>query len=454
MFWSVLYRECREGFTGFSFQSAMAMLTVLVPLSGYTQAGYYQRVVADYELRQAIHQSEDNHRSIVLIRPVPPLLLLFNGIYDSLPDEVEMRIDSMSMHLASEDLEPLSWLLPKPYFSLIIGMLMTLMAVLFGYDSVSGEREQGTLKLIFSFPTARSTILRAKVVAVVLLISVNLAYALILYVLMIVSFSGGTFKLSATSLVEIAAFGFISLLTLIVFAALGIAVSAAFKHSAAALAVSVAIWAAAVIIWPGFAPYMARALRPVPSRQAIQHQMDIKEQELIKTELAEHRRASEELSAQKLGVDVAWQRYLDMNYRWIERKKEEIGLISAERDRQVRDRDIVARRLLSISPYGALKEALGILCGTGIDDYYLFIETAEKYNREEFIPKSFNFLSAQGPRIETRRAERLQLEPFELPRQPLKDRLEAVSPYAGLLIIEIGMLLLIGMWRFRRYDVR
>src|SRR5215510_8601324 len=107
MFRTILCRELQETGASSVLPSALVALTILVPLSAYIQARDYQRVVEDYDIRQSIHQTENNSQSIVFIRPIPPLAPFFNGVYGSLPDEFRLRNDTATTYTASGDLTPL-----------------------------------------------------------------------------------------------------------------------------------------------------------------------------------------------------------------------------------------------------------------------------------------------------------------------------------------------------------
>src|SRR5215470_10936437 len=159
MFRTIPRREFQETGDSFTLLSALVALTIIVPLSAYIQARYYQDVVKDYALRQSINKTENNDQSIVLIRPIPPLAPFFNGAYDSLPDELRLRNDSATASAPSGDLRPLDWLFPKIDLSFIIGVLMTLLTILLAHDTIAGDREQGTLKLILAGPILKRTVL-------------------------------------------------------------------------------------------------------------------------------------------------------------------------------------------------------------------------------------------------------------------------------------------------------
>lgn len=455
MLWIIFLREVRECVAGFKFLSAMAMLTVIVPLSGYTQARHFNRIVVDYQTREDIHKAENSSRVTVVTRPIPPLFPLFNGVYDSLPDEIELRLDSASGTPSSEDLRPLDGTFPKPYLGFIVGVIMTLMAILLGHDAISGEREQGTLRLLFSYPIARSTLLMAKLLTVVCVMTIALIYSVAVFLLMIVAFSDGAFTFSAITLAEIMIFSAIALLLLILFSALGIATSTMVKQSSIAPAGPVALWVAAVLIWPSLGSYVGSSLFPIPPKQVIQQNMIQTEAKLIEAELAEHRTAATEIKALNLSREDAWHRFVKIKRRWTHRKKAAVGSLAEDRNEKLEARDTFVSALLSISPYGAFREALAAFCGTGLKDYYIFLDSVERYDREEFLPASFQHMAQERPWLDIAKdAHVFEPQPFITQTAPLNDRLIAATSYVGLLAFEIMVLVLFGLVRFRRYDPR
>ena len=57
---------------------------------------------------------------------------------------------------------PLSVLSPSMDLVFFVGVIMSLLAVVFGYDAVAGEKERGTLRLMLTYPVPRDTVLLGK----------------------------------------------------------------------------------------------------------------------------------------------------------------------------------------------------------------------------------------------------------------------------------------------------
>ena len=77
---------------------------------------------------------------------------------------------------ASPNLKNIRPNVTKVDWAFIIGYVLSLIAILFTFDAVSGERERGTLRLMLANPIPRHTVLIGKFLGA--LISINIPFAL------------------------------------------------------------------------------------------------------------------------------------------------------------------------------------------------------------------------------------------------------------------------------------
>jgi ABC-type transport system involved in multi-copper enzyme maturation permease subunit len=448
-----LRRELQEGATSFTFLCALAFLTGLLPIGAFVQAQHHQRLLKDRASRQVLRQAEARRDVIVISRPIPPLFPFFNGLYDRLPDEATLLPESVAASPSVEDLKPLDALFPKMDLGTILGVILTLMAVLLAHDAIVGEREHGTLRLIASAPVTRRTILLAKLMSAFLLAGIALLYGVTLSVALVAALSGGTFELSVSRLQELGVIVGIAGLVIGVFVALGLAISTIARTTSAALALSVALWVVMVIIWPSVAPLLAAALRPVPPNQVFRREMLAKERELIHGELLEHRRMAAELRAQDADVETAWTVYGDVKRRWSARRRAEMGPLIENRRHRVRRQQQAALRLLAISPYGAFVVALGDVCGTGPRDHWLFLDAVQRYVEEQWTSARWAALARERP-WKPEPYSSTSWPPFSAPVRSLKERVRAIGWPVAVLVIEWGGLIGVAFLRFDRSDIR
>ena len=144
----------------------------------------------------------------------------------------------------------------------IIQVVLSLFAILLTYDSISGEREQGTLQLTFANAVPRARYLVAKLVGTWLGLSVPLLVPLLLALLIVifagVPFDGGHQARLATLLLA-------GGLYFTFFVAFGLAVSALTRRSSTSFLVLLSAWILMVLVVPRAGVVAAVELQPVPS---------------------------------------------------------------------------------------------------------------------------------------------------------------------------------------------
>ena len=136
----------------------------------------------------------------------------------------------------------------KVDWAFIIGYVLSLIALLFTFDSISGEREQGTLRLMLANPIPRHTVLMGKFLGA--LISINIPFALaVLMNLLVISMSSAV-QLGPDVWGRLGIIYFIAVLYTGLFLALGLLVSARVSRSAVSLVILLLTWVTFVIFVP------------------------------------------------------------------------------------------------------------------------------------------------------------------------------------------------------------
>ena len=146
-------------------------------------------------------------------------------------------------------------------FVFIVQVVLSLLAILFTYDSITGEREQGTLQLTFAHPVPRTTYLGAKLfgawLGLVIPVAVPVALGLLLVVLSGVPLTGDHWM-------RIGGLLGLSLLVFTFFIVFGIAVSALTRRASVSFLVALVGWLVLVLIIPRLAVMSAGQLVDVP----------------------------------------------------------------------------------------------------------------------------------------------------------------------------------------------
>ncbi len=146
----------------------------------------------------------------------------------------------------------------------IAAIIFSLLALLFSYDALTREKEDGTLRLQMANPLGRSTLLAGKVAGILLtLLPVVVFCFLLAGIIILVS---GDIAFSAGEWGRLALLAAVSLAYLVVFIFLGLFVSSRRRGSVSSLVFCLFLWVLLVFIVPNMASTMAESFVPIQSR--------------------------------------------------------------------------------------------------------------------------------------------------------------------------------------------
>ena len=255
----------------------------------------------------------------------------------------------------------------------IIGYVLSLIALLFTFDSVSGERERGTLRLMLANPIPRHTVLTGKFLGA--LISINIPFTLAVLMNLLVISTSSDVHLGTEIWERLGIIFLIAVLYTCLFIALGLLVSARVQRSAVGLVMLLLAWAIFVVFMPsilatiasGFSSPMtsdelwarrgelyrerwARYDAHLPAESESSKRMRFEGEHVIQ-EAAEQERLSEAHLAQKIA--------------------------------QVK----FARAITRVSPVAIVHHLLEAFAGTGFERHLQFVENTRRYARHfrEFV---------------------------------------------------------------------
>lgn len=130
-------------------------------------------------------------------------------------------------------------------WAFIVGYVLSFIALLFTFDSISGEREQGTLRLTLANPIPRHAVLIGKFLGAFISINIPFTIAALMNLLLISMSDAVHLDTEAWRRLGIL-YGIVILYTYL-FIALGLLVSAAVRERAVSLVVLLFIWVSFVI---------------------------------------------------------------------------------------------------------------------------------------------------------------------------------------------------------------
>ncbi|MGZ7064862.1 MAG: ABC transporter permease [Candidatus Aminicenantales bacterium] len=261
MTWTIARKEIASNLLSYKFFIVLLLIVLLVATSLFIMHRDYKQRMADY---QTIRPKPGE--PIALLAP-NPLSIFAKGLEDAITRSFEIGLTGVTVRAGQASGNVIYSFFPAPDFLYVVRVVLSLVALLFGFDQVSREREQGTLKLLLGSSVSRAKVLAGKWIGNFLSLSVpfllvTLLGAAVLFLDPDVHFSSG--RLGRLGLILA-----LSLLYLGFFLSLGMLVSALTRRAATSIIVLLFIWALFVFIIPNLGTLAARQFVSVPSVRAL-----------------------------------------------------------------------------------------------------------------------------------------------------------------------------------------
>lgn len=278
MFSTLLTKELKAIINSPKFAATFAVCSILMLLSVYIGIMDYKASVSKYEAAQTlIDQRKQEQRSWVFIperdlRKPDPMQIFVSGLSNDLGrwSNIGSR-EPVQLEGSNYSEDTIYAVFRFIDFAFIVQVVLSLFAILFTYDAINGERENGTLRLVFSNAIPRARFLLAKSVGAWLGLVVPILIPILLGILLVllfnVPFTGEHWK-------RLIALLGVSMLFFTFFIVLGIFFSTVSKHSRISFMYSLVIWIAFVFIIPRAGVITAAQMVEVPSVAEIQGQQD------------------------------------------------------------------------------------------------------------------------------------------------------------------------------------
>ena len=267
MFKTIVKKEILGNILSFRFVVTLALLLVVVPVTTFVLTSDYLKKVSDASARGA--ETEAYLRSYGHFNRIGAIL---QATMPPIPSETLVRGLSADVNLSEFDDDPLPVMFPLVDLVFVVTILMSLVALIFAYDAVSGEKEDGTLKLMLANGLARPQVILAKIAGGGLTLLVPYVMSLVVGLLVILVHPG-----VGWSSADWGALGLITVGTIfyvMLFYALGVFISARHQASSASIMTSLLVWVLLVLVVPSLSPYIASFLAPTPSRIQVEREVD------------------------------------------------------------------------------------------------------------------------------------------------------------------------------------
>jgi len=150
----------------------------------------------------------------------------------------------------------------------LVGFLISFMAIVLSYDTISGEKEEGTLRLMLSNDIPRYKILMGKFLGIFLIIMIPLILGQFLSLFIINN--SDSIMLSNSDLGRIGFIVLLSWIYAIIFIWIGLLVSSLTHNSSTSIVMLLFIWVVMLLIIPGTSGLTARFMYHLPRKEGIE----------------------------------------------------------------------------------------------------------------------------------------------------------------------------------------
>ena len=277
MLLTLIRKEMMHHILSVRFIALLLMCLLLVPLTLSTNYRNYHQNLVDYQEAVKLTNIEETTMSPgmpldpelevskLILKPTP-LSVFANGLADTLPSYLGMTRNGITQG-APTLVSSLSNLLGHLDFLFVVGTVFSLLALLFTFDAVAGEREAGTLRITLANSLPRDLFLWSKLIGGYVVFVVPFLMSL-LFGLLILVWQG--FPLGEPEIFpRVISLIFISLLYIGVFFAIGTVISTYLDNSKTALIVAFTVWVIAALIIPRVGFLAAKLIAPTRTSQSI-----------------------------------------------------------------------------------------------------------------------------------------------------------------------------------------
>ena len=401
MFGNLLLKEIYDHIRTFRFVAALVTTFAMILISVWVLGDDHLRrrslhnQLAETYIENAQEVIVPSEIEPVVQRPPSTLGIFARGEDGHLGNAVTIQRWEVP-RAADNNLTSNNLLASMPSFDLltIIIISMSLFGVLFSYDSLSGERERGTLKMITAYPLKRPTLFAVKFLAGVIVLAIPYLFSLICGLLILLFVHGITFTAQQWT-----AIGVIYLASVVygaLFVAIGLISSVLAAKSSTSLALALLFWTLAVFIFPSVSTNLSKTVVPLKPPQEITRLEQTTSHDLREKRLKYIRDNHLNLSSNgDSGIGGEHPYIFDAYPQWIQSHMEHIRYYEplyqqrADQIWALASQHLAAKReqfqlgdlISSFAPSTHLRKAVTSLAGTDYTSYERFMETCRRYRR-------------------------------------------------------------------------
>jgi ABC-type transport system involved in multi-copper enzyme maturation permease subunit len=391
------------------FVIASLLFLVLIPLGMYVSRKDYEQRLANYRLehqmyRQKYGKEVSSNVEVQGFRPPSMLSIFASGLNHYIPDKIitsRSGIFRTTKDVRSSDSPALLFGRMDVLFNMCF--VASLVALAFTFNSISGERQAGTLGLMLSNPISRSHVLLSKIVGAYVSLLIPLVMSLLIASIILELSREISILLPEfyPSFLIILGVTLVYLLTMVT---LGVLISGMTQKPIISMTVSLFVWMILVLALPKVSPMLARIIYPVEAEQVVnlrkqmaledidkafkQKSIDIHNKYLQQVPekvineyfyIKPHKTESALLQSQYKSVVPLDRELIALAQENDKRISSEIGQMAQSHKNRMNIQNTIAMYISRLSPACCYSYLISGLSNTGPGEYDKLMENAERF---------------------------------------------------------------------------
>jgi len=464
-------KELLDQMLSLRFAIACVVCLLVFLLSFGLMTKDYREAMSTYNMNKTMHRNEvlqitdpwQVGNGVKVDRPLNALSILVRGVSGDLTESVQVQQGNRLQFSKAAEQNAVAALFPDVDFVFIVGIIMSLLALAFAYDAVSGEHESGVLKLLMSYPVPRDRVILSKwlggFLALIGPFVIAFLAGLLVALLMPDIDPGIEDTLSVLGLFAIA------FLYIAAMYSLGILVSCRTQNASTSITVLLLIWVVLILAIPNMSPYVTTQFLPIPSRESVDREkkelMAEGQRKLEKEVKAEGERTGEENPMQ----NTEFREKIMALWKTVEEdgQKLEDGY-AARVQAQARWAGFIAR----VSPVTSFNLAAYDLAAASIEQETQFVEALKSYSttwteysskKQEAFQKYMEEQQGGGGNVNWANVQEMfkvdlsDHPQFQFNYMPFSERLDLIQLDVLLLVLWNIILFMVTYLSFLRYDI-
>jgi len=393
----------------FRFVIASLLFLVLIPLGMYVSRKDYEQRLANYNLehqmyRQKYGKEVSSKVEVQGFRPPSVLSIFALGLDHYIPDKIitsRTGVFGTAKDIRAGDSPSLLFGRMDLLFN--VCFVASLVALAFTFNSISGEKQAGTLGLMLANSIPRSHILLSKIAGTYVSLLIPFVMSLLIASI-ILELSQDISILLPQLYPSYLIILVVTLVFILTMVTLGVLISGMTQKPIISITVSLFVWVIMVLALPKVSPMLARIIYPVETEQVVSLRKQMVLDDIQKTYIQESTKIHNKyqhipkeliikyfawkgaLTAklrEELGSVIPFDAELTvLSKKYQERINYEIGPIVQNHRNKMNIQNTIAMNISRLSPASCYTYLVSGLSNTGTREFDKFMENAQEFQDE------------------------------------------------------------------------